>query len=253
MSTETLLALVTIIMVGTYFQTVTGFGLGIIVIGGSSALDLATVAVMAAVVSLVTVVNCAVALPGATKQIDWRAIGAVAIGAIPGIITGVLLLELLSASATSILQGLLGIMVVYSGLSFLISPTKKTERTGDTSFFVSGFSSGLTGGLFGMGGPPLVYQLYRQPFDIKKIRNMLLVIFACTSVFRSVFIGIQGQLNADILLLTAFALPAVTLMTFVGRRFPPPLSADAMRRVVFSVLMLIGISLMTSAYIALFM
>jgi uncharacterized membrane protein YfcA len=108
MSTETLLALVTIIMVGTYFQTVTGFGLGIIVIGGSSALDLATVAVMAAVVSLVTVVNCAVALPGATKQIDWRAIGAVAIGAIPGIITGVLLLELLSASATSILQGLLG-------------------------------------------------------------------------------------------------------------------------------------------------
>lgn len=250
MSTETLLALLAIIMVGTYFQTVTGFGLGIIVIGATSALDLTTVAVIAAVVSLVTLANCAVALPGATRQIDWRAVRAVAVGVLPGVIAGVLLLEFLSYSAATLLQGLLGVMIVYSGLNFLMRPSQKEVRSGDTSFVVSGFSSGLTGGLFGMAGPPLVYQFYRQPFDIKTIRNMLLVVFACTSASRSLFIGAQGKLDMEILLLTAIALPVVTLTTFVGRRYPPPFSADTMRRLVFTVLMLIGIYLIASALMA---
>ena len=98
-----------------------------------------------------------------------------------------------------------------------------------------------------MAGPPLVYQFYRQPFDIKTIRNMLLVVFACTSASRSLFIGAQGKLDTEILLLAAVALPVVTLTTFVGRRYPPPFSADTMRRLVFTVLMLIGVYLIASA------
>ncbi|MGF1700844.1 sulfite exporter TauE/SafE family protein [Photobacterium makurazakiensis] len=247
MTIDNLLLLLTIIMVGTYFQTVTGFGLGIIAIGATTAFELTTVAIMAAVVSLITLANCAFALPGATRTVDWKAVRAVVIGVLPGVVAGVLLLEFLSYSAASVLQCLVGIMIVYSGINFMLRPKQQTERSGNTSFFVSGFGSGLTGGLFGMAGPPLVYQFYRQPFDIHIIRNMLLVVFACTSASRSVFIGVQGQLNTEILLLSAIALPVVSLTTYLGRRFPPPFSAETMRRMVFSLLMVIGLYLTVSA------
>ncbi|UTV26607.1 sulfite exporter TauE/SafE family protein [Photobacterium atrarenae] len=252
MSTETLLILLAIIMVGTYFQTVTGFGLGIIVVGATSALDLTTVAVIAAVVSLVTLVNCAVALPGAAKQMDWCAVSAVVLGVLPGIGAGVWLLELLSQSATSLLQGLLGGMIVYSAVNFLLRPAQKTVRSGHPSFVVSGFGSGLTGGLFGMAGPPLIYQFYRQPFELTTIRNMLLISFAFTSATRSLLIGVQGQLSMDIVLLAGIAVPVVMISTILARRFPPPLSAAAMRRMVFGLLMLIGLYLIANALVALF-
>lgn len=244
MSTETLIALLTLIVFGTYVQTITGFGLGIIVIGVASALNLTSVVIIAAVVSLVTLVNCATALFKTRVQVDWQVIRSVIIGVFPGIIAGVMILDYLSGSATSLLQGLLGLMILYSGINLLITPNKQTARSGKNSFFISGFASGLTGGLFGMAGPPLIAHFYRQPFDIKIIRNMLLLVFACTSASRSLLIGWQGQLNSDVLMLTAFAIPLVTFTTLLGQRFPPPLSQQAMKRTVFVMLMLIGIYLL---------
>ncbi len=47
-----------------------------IVIGTASGLNLAPVASVAALVSLVTLANSAVALPGKLHHIDWRAVGA---------------------------------------------------------------------------------------------------------------------------------------------------------------------------------
>ena len=247
MSTETLIALLTLIVFGTYVQTITGFGLGIIVIGAASALNLTSVVIIAAVVSLVTLANCATALLKTKVKVDWKIIKLVIIGVFPGIVFGVMILDYLSGSATSLLQGLLGLMILCSGFNLLMTPNKQTARSGDRSFFISGFTSGLTGGLFGMAGPPLIAHFYRQPFDIKVIRNMLLLVFACTSASRSLLIGLQGQLDSDVLILTMLALPLVTLTTLLGQRFPPPLSQQAMKRTVFVMLMLIGIYLLLLA------
>ena len=96
MSTETLLALLALIAFGTYVQTITGFGLGIIVIGVATALNLTSVVVIAAVVSLVTLVNCAIALYKSKMQLDWQAIKFVIIGVFPGMLVGVTLLNILS-------------------------------------------------------------------------------------------------------------------------------------------------------------
>ncbi len=64
MELPVLLAILATIAVGTYFQTVTGFGLGIIVIGLTVSLNLVSLPVIAAVVSIVTLFNCFVALMG---------------------------------------------------------------------------------------------------------------------------------------------------------------------------------------------
>lgn len=244
---ETLLPLLAVIAFATYFQTVTGFGLGMIVIGATSGFDLAPVSVVAAVVSLVTLVNSAVALPGRLHLIDWPGARAVLLGVIPASVVGVLLLDYLSSSAADVLKFMIGAVIAYSGVSFALKPRVLAERSSNRGFFLCGMFSGLSGGLFGMAGPPAIFHFYRQPMEIASIRCMLLLVFAFTSTSRTLFVATRGGLTAEVWALTAFAVLLVALASYAGRRFPPPFSAATMRRIAFATLLLIGLSLMFSA------
>ncbi|AXT74005.1 TSUP family transporter [Vibrio natriegens] len=240
MELPTLLAILAAITIGTYFQTVTGFGLGIIVIGLTVSLNLVALPVIAAVVSIVTLFNCLVALVGKPLSGELKIMLALVAGIVPGVIAGVFLLDQLSDSATNILRGLLGIMILAAGLNFMFKPKTLVMRSASTSFLFSGFGSGLTGGLFGMAGPPIVYHLYRQPFSIELVRSTLLMVFACTSASRTAYVYFDGSLGASIIWLSVIAVPLVALVTLVARRYPPPLSNDQLRKLVFGVLMMVG-------------
>ena len=152
MELPVLLAILATIALGTYFQTVTGFGLGIIVIGLTVSLNLVSINVIAAVVSIVTLFNCLVALMGKPLLGELKILVVLVLGIIPGVSLGVFLLGELSESATHILRALLGAMVLFAGLSFMFKPKTRTERSATLSFFVSGFSSGLAGGAVWDGG-----------------------------------------------------------------------------------------------------
>lgn len=237
---------------GTYFQTVTGFGLGMIVMGATSGLGLAPVATVAAVVSLVTLANSACALPGKMQHIDGRAVFAAAIGILPSVVAGVMLLDYLSSTAATLLQILLGAVILYGGLSSALRPEPLARRSGDGSFLVSGIFGGLLSGMFGVSGPPLIFQFYRQPMKPVEIRCALILVFTVTSSVRTLFSAWQGQLDAQVWLQAAIGVPVVVLATLLGRRFPPPFSATTTRRIAFGVLMGIGASLMVPALVSQF-
>ncbi|UUM32122.1 sulfite exporter TauE/SafE family protein [Vibrio japonicus] len=240
MELQTLLAILAAIVIGTYFQTVTGFGLGIIVIGLTVSLNLVALPVIAAVVSIVTLFNCLVALVGKPLSGELKITLALVVGIVPGVIAGVFLLGQLNESATNILRVLLGIMILAAGLNFMFKPKMLAMRSASASFLFSGFSSGLAGGLFGMAGPPIVYHLYKQPFSIELIRSTLLMVFACTSASRTAYVYFDGSLGTSIIWLSVIAVPLVALVTLVARRYPPPLSNDQLRKLVFGVLMVVG-------------
>lgn len=247
MAVEILLAFLLIAALAGYFQTVTGFGLGLIVMGATSGLGIASVASVAAVVSLMTLMNCLVALPGRLQHIDWPSARAAALGIVPMIVLGVLLLDYLSGRATTLLSLLLGLVILYGGASLLFQPSRQQQLSSPRSFSLFGGLSGLLGGLFGIAGPPLIYHCYRQPIELVRIRNLLILLFAVTSGMRTLFVTSQGQMNAEILWLTAWSVPAIALATYAGRRFPLPFSPLTMRRIAFVVLVMIGVSLVVSA------
>lgn len=240
MNIETAAALLGVIAIGTYFQTVTGFGLGMIVIGVSSGFGLAPISLVAAIISLVTLMNSAVALPGRLHHVDWPAMRFVLGGVLPSAVAGVLLLEYMSVAAATLLQLLLGITIIYSGVVFMLRPEPLVQRSSNRSFFFSGFLSGLFGGLFGMAGPPVIFHFYRQPFDLAMVRHMLLLTFAFTAGTRTVFAGTRGTFTPEVWVLIGFTVPLVALATLAGRRYPPPFSQLTMRRIAFGVLVVIG-------------
>lgn len=247
MSTEHLIALMFVIAIASYVQTVTGFGLGMIVMGAASGFDLAPVPVVAAVVSLLTLVNSAVALPGKMHLVDWPAARALLLGVLPSIVAGVMLLNYLNDSASTLLKFMLGGVIAYSGVVFALRPAQHAKRSPNRSFFVCGIFSGLAGGLFGMAGPPAIFHFYRQPMDLAVVRHMLLLVFAFTSSTRTLFLGVTGALTSDIWMLASMAALLVALATAAGRHYPPPLPPLTMRRIAFGILIVIGAGLMVSA------
>ncbi|WP_175861092.1 sulfite exporter TauE/SafE family protein [Burkholderia cepacia] len=235
MTADKLAILIAVIGAGSYFQTVTGFGLGMIVMGATSGFGLAPLATVATLMSVVSLANGAAALPGRLHHIDWRAVGAATLGILPSVVAGVLLLECLSRSAADLLQLILGAVVLYGGLSAALRPTPLTARSDNRSFFVSGLFGGLLSGMFGVSGPPLIFQFYRQPLTLVQIRCALIVLFTTTSATRVLYSACEGQIDRDIWLLAAIATPVVMLTTV------------ALRRLAFGVLMAIGIGLIATS------
>lgn len=240
--TDTLLIL-GIIALGTYFQTLTGFGLGIIVIGLVSGLNLGTVAFIASVISLVSIINGTVALQGRLIHINRTISLWTLSGIVPSTILGVILLQYLSHDASDILKLLLGALIIYSGVNSMRSLKQQTELSSRAAFFSYGFVSGLCGGLFGMPGPPIIVLFYRQPADYAHIRSMLLLMFTCTALVRTAYELINSTLTWEAIGLSALALPLVTGLTLLTKRLPAPLSPEGIRNLSFFSLMLIGLGL----------
>jgi len=244
--------LMMIMALGTYFQTVTGFGLAMIVIGLSSGLGLGNIPLLATVVSIITLANSAIALRHHHHHIQWRIFWVVLAAVLPASIIGVMLLDFLNHQAKNLLALLLGLLIIYSGVIFSLKPQKKPSLDGSPRFFGFGFFAGLCGGLFGMPGPPIIFQMYQQPLPLIAIRSMLLLIFAMTALIRTLYEAAASGLPHGTWLLTALSFPCVALATLGAQRFPPPVSAARMRIIVFGSLILIGLSLVMQSLPLLF-
>jgi uncharacterized membrane protein YfcA len=246
-SLESLILFSLFVGAGAYIHTVSGFALGMVIMGSSAILHLAPVPVAAAVVALITMVNGLFALPGAFHKIYWRGTAFAMISILPSMIVGVLLLNYLNQASAQLLRALLGIVILLGAAHLIYSISPKEQVSGSISFLLSGAFGGIFGGLFGIAGPPMIYHYYRQPLELSAIRNSLIFLFAFISIGRSIFITIQGQLDSDILRLTAVSIPAVIIATLLGRYFPPKMSGRTMRWFVTAVLICIGGNLLIDA------
>lgn len=236
-----------LVALATYTQTITGFAFGLILMGGAVLLDLAPVAIVAILISLLSLFNCSIALYKNVGELDRKI---VLYCALPGLVTmalGLWALELLSAHYMHSLQLLLGLSILLSSLLLVVHPTPREKGSGKVSFFLVGGLSGLMGGLFSTSAPPLVFHFYRQPLAQRAIRDSLLSIFLLHSLQRTAIVAYQGRIDLSILIISASAIPTVFLFTWVARRFPPPISNLNIRRVAFVLLVLSGVSLCVTA------
>lgn len=242
-----LVAMLGAIAFATYFQTVTGFGMGMIALGAASGFQLMPLGTAAVAVSLLTLLTSPLVLAGKLHHLDRRALGALLLGMIPAIYGGVWLLDYLSRSASTLLQFLLGTAITAGCAVLAVKPVRRDRLSSPTANVAAGAFAGLFGGLFGFSGPPLVFHLYRQPLEQVVVRSTLVTMFACSATIRVAAVGMQGGLDAQVWLIFATATPLVVAATFLGRRYPPPLSPPNLRRLAFVAVGLMGAGLMASA------
>ena len=243
METEALLTFLGLVALGSYVQTVSGFAIAMVIIGGATVLGLAPIAFTANVVSFVAMANILVAVHRLHSHIDRKIMLFGSTGVLLLTAAGLWLLNHLSVAAVDLLETLLGIVILASGAILVIRPHPRTQVSGNAAHLLAGGVGGLLNGMFGAGGPAVMLHLYRQPLPFPVIRTTLLAILGTMLSVRLVLEGIAGHITIDVLKLSAICVPVAVIATVVARRFPPPVSETAMRRFAFGLLCAIGISL----------
>lgn len=233
-----------VIGLASYVQAVIGFGIALIVMGVVSSLNLMSIYDAAIIVSLIAMVNTATSLMKNRSAVRWREVGVSLVFSLPALALGLYLLDVLSGSHLSILRVVLGITILASGLMLLKPPRAGAVISGLPSFALFGALSGVLGGMFSTGGPPVVFQFYRQPLALPVIRDSLLTLFLAGSTMRSVMVAVTDGIEVRLLVLTAIALPVVVLCSMLGRKYPPRVSETRLRQMVFALMTLSAVTLM---------
>jgi uncharacterized membrane protein YfcA len=226
-----------------YVQTLTGFAFGLITMGGIGLTDLMPLPQAAVIVSILTVASALQMLLKGWRDVAWREFGLVMMSSAPLLLAGYALLEMLAATRIDLLRLVLGLIIIATSLQLSRRPEPLPDRSGDGSFLFFGAIAGLMGGLFSTAGPPLVYHFYRQPFQVARIRETLVAVFAMNAVFRLGLVAVSADLPAASAWSALMAIPVVMALTYAARRWPPPLTPITMRRIVFVLLFLSGLSL----------
>jgi uncharacterized membrane protein YfcA len=249
MSLAALCAFLALVALGAYVQTLTGFAFGLVVMGGVGITGLLPLPEAAIAVSLLVLVNAAQVLARGWRDVGRRELALMLLGSLPLLPAGYALLEWLADSNLAALQLVLGCAIVLSAFQLITAAGRRATRSGDASFLGFGAVAGLMGGLFSTAGPPVVFHMYRQPFPHARIRETLVSVFAANALLRLGIVAAQGQLTAAPALGALAAAPMVVAATYAARRWPPALSPKGIRRIVFVLLALSGLSLALPALI----
>ncbi|MDB5473187.1 MAG: putative rane transporter protein [Devosia sp.] len=229
-----------------WIQALTGFAFGLILVGTVGLLGLIPLPEAAILSSLMVLFNGAMVLRADWRQIDRGGLALLMLGSLPGLLIGYALLLYLAKSAISALALLLGALIIFASLQMLHRPRQRPERSSSASFVATGLAGGIMGGLFSTAGPPIIWQMYRQPLSHVMVRSTLVAVFFVNALARLGLVFATTGVPVQVWLAAAGALPMVLGGTLLAQKFPPPIAPIVLRRIAATLLLLSGLALCAS-------
>ncbi len=247
MTVEQAALFIAFVVAATLAQGLTGFAFVLVLLGLCGLFELAPLADLTNVATTLSVMSAAPILRASRRNLDRAAYRDALAGLTVGVIAGVVLLGWLSANVVTGLRVLLGVTVCACAIAMLRPANVLPARSSAMSFRGFGFLSGLLGGLFSAGGPPLVYHFYRQPLAMDALRATLLAALTTMSAIRIVAVLATGQFSLLALELSLFAAPVVMAVSWLLRRHPPGWPRKTVLKLVCVLLFATGIGIVVSA------
>ena len=229
------------VFVGSYVQAVAGFAMGMIIVAVIGGLRIMDVPTLAAVVSLMTMLNVAIALYGKLQDVHRQLFVWLALGQVPAIFAGFELMQWLEGNTRWLLELCLGVFITAGGLSMFLKPHPWPKVSGPLATWAVGVCGGVVGGMFSASGPVLGWFGYNQPLNLAVIRATLLACFVMTTGTRTVVVGFQDGLTDTVLGYAAVALPVVALGTWLGRAYAPPVRDESLKKFAYFLLLFMGL------------
>lgn len=246
MQPDTVAILLLIVFVASYVQSNIGFGLGLIVVSTATVFDVVPVIFSAALVSFTSFFHMLLAMQGEWRRVNWKSARMIVIGLVPGVFIGVQLLDWLSQNSVDLLKAILGVVVLLAATVSLLSFRQYKRDPGPFRALLVGLIGGLGGGMFSNSAAPIVYHLHRQDMSFTLIKNTLFVVFLVSTVTRISLISVRGDVSAEILSAVVMALPVIAVAVWLARKRPVPLQNEQMRKLAFSLLAIMGVSLLVT-------
>jgi uncharacterized membrane protein YfcA len=170
------------------------------------------------------------------KQLLWKKIYLLLIGALPGIPLGVFLLKILDKVY---IQWILGIILIcYSVYSLFIQVSNKDMKGGWAYIF--GFFAGCTGGAISASGVPVIIYTTLQNWTKDEIKATLQGFFFASGVIIVLFQVIYGITNLTVLRYFLISLTFLVLGTYVGTFLYRKISSEDYKRVILVLQFFLG-------------
>ncbi len=171
------------------------------------------------------------------RDIDWRALAWLILGAIAGTPLGVLFLAEVPADAARIAISLLVLTVC----GLLLLGYRFRSQPGSWGTLATGVVSGVVNGVGAVGGLPVVIFLLASAAGAHMTRALLVAYLLLTNVYAAGLTVSQGLLNWELLGRWTIALPALFLGIALGHRHFLKAPPDSFRRFILSLLITLAL------------
>ena len=210
--TDVLIGLMVAGIVAGLVRGFSGFGAAMIFVPVASALtDPATAVILLFVIDELLTIPMVVS---ATRRCSWREVLPLSIGALFTVPIGVWLLVAVDPTAMRWVISILILVVV----GVLATGWRWSRPPNLASTVAVGGASGLTGGMTGLGGPPVILFWMAGPDRPSVLRANVFVFLAFVGVFNLVGYVVGGLITAERLALGLALIPAYGLALLLGAR-----------------------------------
>lgn len=176
-------------------------------------------------------------LPAAVRQVVWREIGILTLAALPGLVGGVLLLEVVP-------EGTLRLAISVAIVAFLCLLFAKVRRKGpvtDAGLLATGALSGVANGASGVGGPPVVLYYLAGDGSAAALRATVICYFFAIDVVSAGIFAARGLITAQVVGLTVLSIPAAVVGVWLGSRWFAQASEATYRRVAYGLIAAVAV------------
>lgn len=152
-----------------------------------------------------------------------------------------LVLSLADLIDTTVMLKIFGAFLIVLSVYFLFFSGKIRVKANVTTAAVCATISGIVGGLFGIGGPPMVIYYLSAMEDKREYLGTIQAFFCFTNVYTLIVRLIKGYYTADLLLPTAVGIAAILLGQLIGGKIQAKINGDTMRKLVYAFLGVTGV------------
>ncbi|BCS87264.1 sulfite exporter TauE/SafE family protein [Pseudodesulfovibrio sediminis] len=228
------ISIISIVLLAAFIQGLTGFGFGLIALPLLGFfIDIKTNVPLIVLLAVFISMTLSWQL---RSHIHAKTIGILMAATIPGIVLGVYVLKLLSASTLSI--GLGVIMVLFTIYQLLLKP--KTRELGHTVACIAGFSSGVLGGSIGAGGPPVIIYSTIQPWSKDRSKATLAAYFTISAWAIVATHAYTGLITKTVLYHFMTTFPALIGGTLLGTFAYTRISDHGYRNIALILVLILG-------------
>lgn len=214
----------TVIVLGGVVRGFGGFGASMVwVIGLSLVLPPSSAIPTAFVLEVLASIQL---LPSVWRQVHWRSLRWLLVGAVIGTPVGTWLLKVIPVEPMRILLA----CAVLTAAVAMASKFRATKLPGPAATTMVGGVSGVLNGALAMGGPPAILMYFSSPAAVAAGRATLIVYFLGTDVWATATAAAGGLITAALIGQIAVLFPVSLIGVAVGSwLFKRTSSADSQR------------------------
>lgn len=143
---------------------------------------------------------------------------------------------------TDLLKRTFGFFLILLSIYFLTISGKLQIKASLLSATVCATLSGIVGGLFGIGGPPMVIYFLAALNDKEKYLGTIQLFFFITGIYTLVFRIINGIYTLDLIPYTLIGVAGIMVGKKFGTKIVDRINADTMKKLVYAFLGFAGLT-----------